>query len=92
MEIALYFFAFSHFCYLIFIFLSLLHTTYLATKIDVIFQNLQVLRIDSRFRIFIEHSMQKLMVYENLILMTAFGVAVCCLLSALIAHLVTHCI
>ena len=68
-------------------FLSLLHTTYLATQIGVIFQNLQVLRIDSRFRIFIEHSMQKSMVYENLISMTAFGVAVCCLLSALIAHL-----
>ena len=72
-------------------FLSLLHTSYLATKIEVIVQNLQVLRIDSRFWIFIEHSMQKSMVYDKLISMIAFGIAVCCLLSALIAHL-TYCV
>ena len=56
-------------------FLSLLHTSYLATKIEVIVQNLQVLRIDSRFWIFIEHSMQKSMVYDKLISMIAFGIA-----------------
>jgi hypothetical protein len=36
----------------------------------------------------IEHSMQKLIIYENLIAMTAFRVAACLLISAPIVHLI----